>query len=134
MAELADFGMLAARVCLSAVFLYSGIDKSIHWRDGLAEVSALGLPRPALVLTLTIIVQLGAGLMVVLGIHAFAGALVLLAFTGLATLMAHRFWESGGQERRMKLTVGLEHLAIIGGLLLVIVSGPGALSLDRLLP
>lgn len=132
MVELADYGMLAARFCLSAVFLYSGVSKLIHWQDGIAEVGALGLPWPGLVLPLTIVVQLGAGLMVLLGIYPFAGAVILIGFTGLATLMGHRFWAVQGQERRMRLTVSLEHLAIMGGFLLLISTGPGALSLDRL--
>ncbi|MGD9536365.1 MAG: DoxX family protein [Alphaproteobacteria bacterium] len=132
MIELADYGMLAARFCLSAVFLYSGASKLLHWQDGIAEVSGLGLPWPELVLPLTIVVQLGAGLMVLLGIYPFVGALILLGFTGLATLMGHRFWTAQGEERRMKLTVSLEHFAIMGGFLLLMSTGPGALSLDRL--
>jgi uncharacterized membrane protein YphA (DoxX/SURF4 family) len=46
MDQIADYGLLAARICLSAVFLYSAADKLVNWRDGIAEVQTLGLPLP----------------------------------------------------------------------------------------
>ena len=131
MYDVADYGLLGARVCLSAVFLYSGIDKLAHWREGVVEVSALRLPQPALFLGLTIVVQLGAGLMVLLGFYARVGALLLFGFTGLATLLAHRFWQDDGPERRRNLTTALEHLAIMGGFLLILALGAGNIALDR---
>jgi putative oxidoreductase len=60
------------------------------------------------------------------------GALVLLAFTAAATLMGHRFWTMRGIAFRESLTTALEHLAIMGGLLLIAAAGPGRFALSAL--
>ena len=123
MIAVASYGPLVARLLLAVVFLYSGIDKLVHWRDGVAEVAALGLPFPSLFAALTILTQLLGGLVVASGWYAWAGAIVLAGFTLLATALGHRFWRHQGVEMRRELTTALEHLAIVGGLGLVAISG-----------
>jgi putative oxidoreductase len=128
-----EYGSLVARFCLSFVFLWSGVTKLRNRAAGTAEVAALGLPAPALFLTLTIICQIGGGLMVLLGFWARLGALALLGFTIISTLLAHAARGLSGVERQHQLTTSLEHLAIVGGFLLIIIYGGGPLSLDGLL-
>ena len=101
MADLHDLGLLAVRVCLSAVYLFSGIDKLMHRADAIAELEALKLPQPALLRPLVIAVQLVGGAMVLLGVEARFGALMLLGFTALATLIAHRPFDHEGPARRL---------------------------------
>jgi uncharacterized membrane protein YphA (DoxX/SURF4 family) len=126
-------GMLLARIGLSAVFLYSGFAKLVGWQAALAETVGLGLPYPTLALAATVLVQLGGGLMVLLGVGARLGAALLAGFTIVATLIAHAFWIHEGPARAQQLTVFLEHMAIAGGFLLLIICGPGRLSLDRVI-
>jgi putative oxidoreductase len=132
-ASMADYGNLAARVCLGAVFLWSGWTKLNDRASGLAEVAALGLPAPSVFLALTIACQLAGGLMVMVGFWTRLGALALAGFTVVATLLAHRYWHLSGMERVQQRMTCLEHLAIVGGFVMVIVYGPGSLSLDHLL-
>jgi uncharacterized membrane protein YphA (DoxX/SURF4 family) len=112
-------GVLLARLCLAAVFLYSGVEKLWYWRSAIEEVEGYGLPQPRLCVTLTIVTQLAGGLMVVTGIAAWLGALLLAGFTVAATLLAHRFWLQRGDAFRRELTTFLEHLAIVGGFALI---------------
>jgi putative oxidoreductase len=128
-----DYGALAARICLSTVFLFSGITKLLDPKAGVAEVAALNLPAPPLFLALTIFCQVGAGLMVLLGCWTRFAALVLLGFTVTATLMAHRAAGLSGAARQQQITTSLEHLAIVGGFLLLAIHGAGAISIDNLL-
>jgi putative oxidoreductase len=132
-AHVIGYGDLLARFCLSFVFLWSGISKVFNPVAGRAEVAALGLPNPALFLTFTILCQIGGGLMVLLGLWARLGALALLGFTVIATLLAHGSRGSTGEKRQQALTTTFEHLAIVGGFLFVIFHGAGALSVDGLL-
>lgn len=110
----------AAAILLAAVFLYSGADKVLHWREGVDEVVTLGLPLPALFAAATIAVQLVGGLAVASGVGAGAGAALLALFTIMATLLGHQFWLRHGRAAKQELTTALEHLAIVGGLLMVI--------------
>jgi putative oxidoreductase len=66
-AHVIGYGDLLARFCLSFVFLWSGVSKAFNPVAGRAEVATLGLPNPALFATLTILCQIGGGLMVLLG-------------------------------------------------------------------
>ena len=108
-----------ARLCLAAVFLYSGIDKLWHWQSSVEEVKGDGLPWPAAFAGATIFTQLVGGCLVATGLLAWLGALLLAGFTAAATVIGHRFWLRRGAGFRHELTTSLEHVAIVGGLLLL---------------
>jgi putative oxidoreductase len=124
-----DLGILLARICLSAVYLYSALDKTINWLNGLNFVYGLRLPQPKFVLIGTIVVQYVGGLAILLGYQTRHGAWLLLAFTVVATVVAHNPVRLRGEEFRRQVTLSLEHLAIVGGLLMLAVVGPGSYSL-----
>jgi putative oxidoreductase len=130
MTDSIDLAMLLARACLAAVFLYSALDKIMHRGDAIAELEMFKL-APALRWPV-IAVQLAGGLSVLLGIYTGPGALLLAGFTIVATLIAHKFWIGSGPPQRRQMTIALEHLAIVGGLLLLAAVGPGRFSLDRM--
>jgi uncharacterized membrane protein YphA (DoxX/SURF4 family) len=125
-----EYGSLVARLCLSLVFLWSGVSKLLDPAGGKAEVASLGVPAPSLFLVLTIACQIAGGLMVLLGFWAWLGALALLGFTIVATVLAHGTAGLSGKERQQQITTSLEHLAIVGGFLLVVIHGSGPLSVD----
>ena len=108
-----------ARLCLAIVFLYSGVDKLWHWRSSIEEVKSDGLPWPAAFAGATVFTQLVGGCLVATGFFAWLGALALAGFTVAATVLGHRFWLRRGAEFRHELTTSLEHVAIVGGLLLL---------------
>ena len=114
-----EYGFPIARLCLAAVFLYSGVDKLWHWRSSIEEVRGDGLPWPAAFAGATVFTQLVGGCLVASGFFAWLGALLLAGFTVAATLLGHRFWLRRGAEFRHELTTSLEHVAIVGGLLLL---------------
>jgi uncharacterized membrane protein YphA (DoxX/SURF4 family) len=110
---------LLAQLALATVFLYSAVDKLRHWKESIAEVASLGIPFPAGFAAMTVATQLAGGGAVASGVLAAPGALLLAAFTVAATVLGHRFWLLHGQVARHEFTTALEHLAIVGGLLLV---------------
>jgi uncharacterized membrane protein YphA (DoxX/SURF4 family) len=113
------YGFPIALFCLAAVFLYSGVDKLWHWRSSVEEVRGDGLPWPAAFAGATVFTQLVGGCLVATGLLAWLGALLLAGFTVAATLLGHRFWLRRGAEFRHELTTSLEHVAIVGGLVLL---------------
>ena len=121
--------ILLARVLLSSPFLYSGVDKCWRWSAAQREVAASGLPWPTLLHLVTVVVQLGGGLSVLLGIEARLGALLLLFFLIPVTIMYHPFWKRSGAELVVEADHSLSNLAIIGGLLVIVALGSGPISL-----
>ena len=113
----------ATRIVLCLPFLWSGLSKLFDFSGGTAEMAALGLEPAWLFNALTILVQLGGSLLVIVNRRTWLGAGALGVFTGLATVMAHRFWTLDGIERVRELNTFLEHLAIIAGFVLVAMIG-----------
>ncbi len=118
------YAILAARLCLAIVFLYSGVEKLCYWRASLKEVEGYGLPWPPLCAALTVVTQLSGGILVATGYAVWLGGLLLGGFTIMATLLGHRFWLYRGEQFRHELTTTLEHLAIVGGFLLLVILEP----------
>jgi len=75
------------RLLMAAAFLFSGVDKLLHWRDGMDELARLGIRSPLCAGT-----QLAGGVMLVTGPDAWPGAGLLACFTYGATALGHRFW------------------------------------------
>jgi putative oxidoreductase len=125
----ASYLILLARVLLSSPFLYSGVDKCWRWSAAQREVAASGLPWPTLLHLVTVVVQLGGGLSLLLGIEARLGALLLLLFLIPVTVMYHPFWKRSGAELVVEADHFLSNLAIIGGLLVIVALGSGPISL-----
>jgi putative oxidoreductase len=124
-----SYSILLARVLLSSPFLYSGVDKCWRWNAAEREVAANGLPWPTLLHFVTVLVQLGGGLSLVLGIEARLGALLLCVFLVPVTVMYHPFWKRSGADLVVEADHFLSNLAIIGGLLLIVALGSGSISL-----
>jgi putative oxidoreductase len=125
-----DYVLLVARVCMASVFVFSGATKLLGWQLAIAEVEQLGVPLPWIAAVATVVVQLIGGLAVALGWHFRTAAASLAAFTFVATLVGHRFWVFDGAEFHRQLTTALEHLAIVGGFLFLMITGPGHLALQ----
>lgn len=108
-----------ALLALCAAYLQGGLDKAFDFAGAIAETQHFGLPFAAPLTALTIVVEIGASLLILSGIYRWAGALVLAGFTLFATLVANRFWEMVPPERFMAANAFFEHIGLIGGFVLV---------------
>ena len=108
-----------ALLALCAAYLQGGLDKAFDFAGAIAETQHFGLPFAAPLAALTIVVELGASLLILTGIKRWAGALVLAGFTLFATFVANRFWEMAPPERFMAENAFFEHIGLIGGFVLV---------------
>jgi putative oxidoreductase len=122
--------MLVARVCMASVFIFSGATKFLGWPLTIAEVEQLGVPLPWITAVATVAVQVIGGFAIALGWCFRSAAASLAVFTFVATLVGHRFWAFDGAEFHRQLTTALEHLAIVGGFLFLMITGPGRLALQ----
>jgi DoxX len=68
------YALPIARLCLAAVFLYSGVDKLWHWRSSTEEVRSDGVPWPAAFAGATVFTQLVGGVLVTTGFFAWLGS------------------------------------------------------------
>jgi putative oxidoreductase len=98
----------------------------------IAMASAQGVPFATLLVPLAGLLACLGGLSILFGFHARLGAMAVVAFLVPVTLVMHRFWGlSDPHVAQMQQVEFMKNLAMIGGALLMIVNGPGPLSVDH---
>ena len=122
---------LIGRIFLAVIFLVSGFGKIGGFEGLIGAIASKGLPMPQVFAVVTVVIELGAGLMLVFGWKARWAAFLLAAFTAIVTFFFHNFWVVPEAEKMMQQTQFMKNLAVIGGLLLVMAFGPGRLSIDK---
>ena len=97
------------------------------------EVSAyLGsMPKYQALAWLLAIIELVCGLMILLGLKARWGALLLVVFTAGTIFFVHHFWDMTGDAYVINQIQALKNLSILGALLLIVAVGSGPHSIDR---
>lgn len=110
--------LLLARLLLTLMFWSSGLAKLIDFSGGMAEMSHFGLEPAALFNILTITVQLGGSLLIIFNRWTWLGTGALAVFTLLTIPLAHAFWRLEGEAAMMEMHVVVEHLSIVGALIL----------------
>ena len=123
--------LVAGRALLSAVFLVAGVRKILIWGPQVVYFTKLGFPAPEFFTVLAIVIELGAGLALLVGWKTRWAAWLLALFVLIAALMAHRFWEFDAAQQANQMNHFLKNLAIIGGLMFVAAFGPGPASVDK---
>ena len=103
---------------LTFPFWGSGLSKLIVFQGGVAEMTQYGLKPPVLINILVIFTQLGGSLLVIANRRTWSGAGALAIFTLLTIPIAHDFWNLKGEAAKFELYVAVEHIALIGGLML----------------
>jgi putative oxidoreductase len=127
LARLDDLGLLVARCLLALVFAASAYDKFKAPPREIAMLSSLHLPFPHLI-------ERGVGMFeavgvasLILGIYARPMSLVLGAFMLVVTILFVRFWSEHGEKQSADRNVFFSNLSIVGGCLLLTISGPGGI-------
>ena len=113
---------LAARVCLCLIFLKAGISHILGYSGTVEMMAGQGLPIPDVLLIFTIAFQILGGLSLLLGYKVAIGSILLILFLIPATIVFHN---PAGDINGF-----LKNIGLIGGLLMVIYAGAGALSID----
>lgn len=122
---------LAARLLMAAIFLVFGIRKVIAYAGTIGYFTKLGFPMPEAMTVLAIVLEIGGGVLLVIGWKTRWVAWLLSLFVLIAMLMAHRYWEFDGAQYANQMTHFFKNLCIIGGLMMVATFGPGPLSVDK---
>ncbi len=108
-----------ALLLLCAAYLQGGLVKLFDFPGAVAEMQHFGLAPATPIAVATIVLELGASAMILLGLWRWLGALALAVFTLAATFLANRFWHAPPDAQFMMANAFFEHLGLIGGFLLV---------------
>ena len=126
-----QYGPLAGRIMLALIFLISGYAKIGGFEGTAGYMASKGIPLAQIALALTIIIEIGGGLMIVVGWKARWAALAIFLFVIPATLVFHNFWAADAAQFQNQLNHFLKNVCILGGMLYIMAYGSGPLSLER---
>jgi putative oxidoreductase len=113
------------RLLIAAIFIISGVGKIAAPALTQAYIASTGLPAPMLGYLLAILVEVGGGLLLVVGFQTRVVALVMTLFTvATAVIFHHDFADQN------TIIHFLKNIAIAGGLLQVAAFGAGGFSID----
>ena len=128
-----DLALLVGRVAFAALFLPSGLLKAMNLQAFIYNVDGRGVPFAPVLAMLGASVEFLGGLALLLGVQVRFASVLLLVFTVLATLIAHRFWEyAPGAAHEMQRISFFKNVAIVGGFVFLAAHGGGRYCLEQL--
>jgi len=121
---------LAARVLMAALFLPAGIGKLTGFAGTVGYISSVGLPLPAVGAALALGVEIVGSLALLAGFGTRIAAVVLAAFTLVASFFFHAYWSVPADQVFVTQLLFFKNIAVVGGLLAMAANGAGEWSLD----
>ena len=125
MSDITRYFPFFGRLLIGGIFVLSGLGKLATYGPTTAEIVSVGLPFPPLAFAVAVVVELGFGLLLVLGFQTRLVALALALWCVVTAVFFHRNFADQNQMIHF-----LKNLMIVGGLLQIVHFGPGAVSID----
>jgi putative oxidoreductase len=125
MSKHTDAIALIGRCLIAVMFFLSGLGKVMAPQPTIAYIASVGLPLPEAAYAVSVLVELGGGILLVLGWQTrLLGAGLSLFVIATALIFHHDFADQN------TLTHFLKNIAMTGGLFQLIAFGAGKYSLD----
>lgn len=112
--------LVVAKVVLTFVFWMAGLFGVFNFKVIVQEMVDVNLPSPRIFAILTIMTQLLGSLLIItnLGGYGWIGAGWLAIFLLLTIPIGHPFWKFEEPKRTHEFHIALEHVTVVGGLML----------------
>jgi putative oxidoreductase len=131
-----------ARFLISAVFISSGVNKILHFRetetyflntmaewqsnigfsDWIQSSLAFMIAWAPVMIMIAIALLLAGGFSILLGFKEKLGASLLIIFLVPTTILFHQFWFVDGSLRELQIQHFLKNCAILGGLIMMLLN------------
>ena len=122
---------LIGRVLLAALFVPAGFGKLMGFAGTVGYISSVGAPLPQVAAVIAIVVELGLGLLLLVGFKTRVSAIVLAIFTVAAAVMFHNYWGMPADKAFVNQLMFFKNIAVTGGLLAFVAFGAGRFSIDK---
>ena len=125
--------ILAARLLLATLFLIFGWRKLRDFSGTVNQMAQLGVPMPVLAAGVATFMELPVAFAVAVGAFTRPSALLMFFYTLGTALIGHRYWKTTDADYVDSMDSFYKNLSIMGGFLLLYVTGAGKFSIDALL-
>jgi putative oxidoreductase len=130
--DINDELILAARLLLATLFLIFGWRKLRDYSGTVNQLMQLGVAMPTLGAAVATFMELPVAFAVLVGAFTCPSALLMFLYTLGTALIGHRYWTLTGVDHVASMDGFYKNLSIMGGLLLLYVTGAGKYSIDAL--
>jgi putative oxidoreductase len=130
MNDINDELILAARLLLATLFLIFGWRKLRDYSGTVAQMVQFGLPMPVMATVVSIFMELPVAFAVAIGAFTRPSAALLVLYALGTALIGHRYWTVKGADYVDSLDGFYKDLSIMGGFLLLYITGAGKYSID----
>lgn len=121
---------LIGRALLALLFIPAGFSKLMGFAGTAGYIASKGVPLPELAAAVAVGVELGLGLLLLVGFQTRWAALGMALFTFVISFIFHNFWGVPADQVMMQQINFFKNIAVVGGLLTVVAWGAGAWSVD----
>jgi putative oxidoreductase len=125
MANLSNPAALVGRILMSIIFILGGIEKLSGFSGTAGYMAHEGLPIPVLATIVAIVVELGGGILVLVGFQTRWAGLLLAVWCIATALVAHTNFGDANQMIHF-----MKNVTMAGGFLQLFAFGGGAFSVD----
>jgi putative oxidoreductase len=126
MSESLRFAPLLGRILIAILFVPAGFQKLTNFQGSVGYAESGGVPVPALAIAAAIAIELGGGLLLLVGYKTRWVAAAMALFSVVAAIFFHRDFADPMQMIQFQ-----KNLAIAGGLLAFTYFGAGPFSIDN---
>ena len=127
-----DEVILAARVFLATLFLIFGWRKLRDYSGTVSQMVRDGVPTPVLATVVAIFMELPVAFAVAVGAFTRPSAVLMVLYTLGTSLIEHHYWTMTGADQFASMEAFYKNLSIMGGFLLLYITGAGKYSIDRI--
>lgn len=132
MNHIENASLLVGRFLLGIYFILPGISKITGWEGTVQYMSDHNVPMIPVLLAITIVLQIGGGIALIVGFQGKIIAFLLAGLTLVISIYMHNFWDyAEGMERNHETQNFFKNLGIMAGLLCVAGLGTGRFSLTK---
>ena len=122
---------LAGRILVAVLFLVAGYGKIGGYEGVAGYIASKGLPMPQVLAALTILLELGGGILLAIGFKTRLVALLFFLWLIPTTLIFHKFWGIDAAQVQNQMNHFLKNVSIAGAMLVLAALGPGGWSVDK---
>ena len=126
-----DAVILGARILLMVLFVMFGWSKLTGFSGTVAYMTSSGAPVPELSAIIAVVMEFVVGIVLLVGFFTRPLALLLAVYTLGTAIIGHHFWNMTGAVQYDNMIHFYKNISVIGGLLLLCVTGAGKYSIDR---
>ena len=123
--------LLIARIAVVLLFILFGYPKLMGFSGTVQYMAASGAPLPTLSAIIAIVMEVPAAILVILGFFTRPLAVIFIFYTLGTAVIGHHYWDMTGDVVLPNMINFYKNVSIAGAFLLLAITGPGAISLDR---